>query len=90
MKYTYNAIIENKDNKYYARINELPGCITTGKTYEDAINQITDAASIYLIVTEDENHEIPKSNIQILSDAEEKGVSAIISVDTDAYRKSSL
>ncbi len=52
MKYIYTAIFTpNKDkSKYYCRISDLPGCITTGNSLDDAIEMITDAASGWLVV----------------------------------------
>ena len=62
MKYIYTAVFTpNEDNtKFYARVPDLPGCITTGASLEDAINQITDAASGWLVVAEDEGLDIPE------------------------------
>ena len=47
MKYIYTATFEpNEDGtKYYCRVPDLPGCITTGNNIDDAIEMITDAAS---------------------------------------------
>jgi predicted RNase H-like HicB family nuclease len=44
MKYMYTATFTPDENglKYYARIPDLPGCITTGSDLQDAIRQITD------------------------------------------------
>ena len=40
--------------KYYCRVPDLPGCITTDSSIDDAIEMITDAASEWLVVAEDE------------------------------------
>jgi predicted RNase H-like HicB family nuclease len=32
-----NAIIEKDDDGYFAQILELKGCVTQGKTYEEAL-----------------------------------------------------
>lgn len=47
MKYIYTAIFIPSENgtKYYCRIPDLPGCITTGDSIDNAIEMITDAAS---------------------------------------------
>ena len=61
MKYIYTAtFVPNEDaTKFYCRVPDLPGCITTGDNLEDAIEMITDAASGWLVVAEDEGNEIP-------------------------------
>lgn len=61
MKYHYTAIFTQDEHgaKYYCRVLDLPGCITTGDSIDDAIEMITDAASSWLVVAEDEGNEIP-------------------------------
>lgn len=70
MKYIYTATFTPSDdgNKFYARVPDLPGCITTGSDLIDAINQITDAASAWLVVAEDEGMQIPDPTPQDLAD----------------------
>lgn len=88
MKYNYTAIfVPNKDGtKYYCRIPDLPGCITTGSSLDDAIEMITDAASGWLVVAEDEGNDIPiatpQSNLKIPDNA----ICSIIRIDTLSYR----
>lgn len=87
MKYIYTATFTPNDDstKFYARIPDLPGCITTGSTLSDAIVQITDAASGYLVVAEDEGLDIPVPTSQ--ADLAEPGAYlSLIQVDTIAYR----
>lgn len=88
MKYIYSAVftLDKESNKVYARVPDLPGCITTGNSLEDAIVQITDAASAWLVVAEDEGLPIAKPTRQhdlAHGDADEL---SLISVDTIAYR----
>lgn len=88
MKYIYTATFTpNEDSsKYYARIPDLPGCITTGSSLHDAIEQITDAASGWLVVAEDEGLEIspptPQSDIAV----EDGTLLSLVQIDTIAYR----
>ena len=86
MKYIFTATFENKNNKFYARVPDLPGCITTGKTLEDAIDQITDAASAFLVVYEDEGIEIPSPSKQSSFKAAANVEYSLIRIDTIAYR----
>ena len=45
MKYIYTALFTpiEDGSGYYAKVPDLPGCITTGNSLSDAIDQITDA-----------------------------------------------
>lgn len=88
MKYIYTAtFVPNDDGtKYYCRVPDLPGCITTGSDIEDAIEMITDAASGWLVVAEDEGNEIPAPTPQHKLNIPEKAVCSIIRIDTFAYR----
>ncbi len=88
MKYIYTAVFTPNENatKYYARIPDLPGCITTGSTLQDAITQITDAASGWLVVAEDEGLDIPSPTPQAAVERAEGDYLSLISVDTIDYR----
>ena len=65
---------------------DLPGCITTGSSIDDAIEMITDAASGWLVVAEDEGNEIPAPTPQYKLDIPENAICSIIRIDTFAYR----
>lgn len=88
MKYIYTAtFVPNEDGtKFYCRVPDLPGCITTGDTIDDAIEMITDAASGWLVVAEDEGNEIPAATPQHELDIPENAICSIIRIDTFAYR----
>lgn len=88
MKYIYSAVFTPSENgtKYFARVPDLPGCITTGKDLHDAIDQITDAASGWLVVAEDEGMPIPAATAQEHMEHAPGSVFSVIQVDTIAYR----
>ena len=88
MKYIYTATFAPNENgtKYYCRVPDLPGCITTGNSIDDAIEMITDAASGWLVVAEDEGNEIPAPTPQHKLDIPENAICSIIRIDTLAYR----
>ena len=66
MKYLYSAIFTpiEDGSGYYARVPDLPGCITTGLSLEDAIEQITDAMNVWLVTAEEESLPIAPSTPQ--------------------------
>ncbi len=74
------------DNNSSERVPDLPGCISSGKDLPDAISQITDAASNWLCVAEDEELTIsdPTPQAMIIRDSED--VISLIQIDTTAYR----
>lgn len=88
MKYIYTATFTpNEDGtKFYCRVPDLPGCVTTGSGIEDAIEMITDAASGWLVVAEDEGNDIPAATPQPELNIPKNAVCSIIRIDTFAYR----
>lgn len=88
MKYIYSATFTpiEDGSGFYARVPDLPGCITTGKDLHDAIAQITDAASSWLVVAEDEGLPIPVATAQSKLDYEDGCLLSIVQIDTIAYR----
>ena len=62
----YTAIFESaKEGGYTVTIPSLPGCISEGDTFEEALENIKEAASLYLEVMRRRKEDILK---------EEKGV----------------
>lgn len=88
MQYIYTAVFsqDGADGKVYARVPDLPGCVTTGKDLEDAIRQITDAASVWLVVAEDEGLPIADPTPQSELALGTKDMMSLIQIDTIDYR----
>ncbi len=88
MKYTYTAVITPGENdaKFYCRVPDLPGCITTGKNLNDAIDMIRDAASVWLVSAEDHQEDIPLSTEQHKIQHDKNDILSIVQIDTIAYR----
>lgn len=88
MKYIYSATFTPSEDgkKYFARIPDLPGCISTGKDLHDAIALITDAAAGWLVVAEDEGLDIPAATPQQELEHTPDCLFSVIQVDTIAYR----
>ncbi|MBQ7747260.1 MAG: type II toxin-antitoxin system HicB family antitoxin [Spirochaetia bacterium] len=88
MKYTYTAVFSEKNKKVYARVPDLDGCITTGKTLIDAMDQMADAMAAWLCTAEDENLPIPNPTPQSKIAHKSGDMLSIIKADTLAYRAS--
>ena len=59
--YRFSVIIEKDEDGYFASCNELQGCHTQGDTYEEVIENIKDAISLYVEDKLEANEEIPQS-----------------------------
>ncbi len=47
-KMIVNAVIEKDEFGYFAYVPSLGGCVSQGKSYEEAIKNITEATELYL------------------------------------------
>lgn len=88
MKYIYTATFTpiEDGSGYYCRVPDLPGCITTGKDLPDAIAMITDAASGWLCVAEDEGLDIAPPTPQADLERGTNDVLSFIQIDTLKHR----
>lgn len=88
MQYIYTALFSpiEDGSGYYAKVPDLPGCITTGSSLSDAIEQITDAMSAWLVVAEDEGEPIVPPTPQDELVTEPGTICSLISADTIDYR----
>lgn len=88
MKYLYTAIFTPIEDGtgFYARVPDLPGCISTGSDLPDAIRQISDAMSVWLVTAEDEGLSIPAATRQSDLSISPDSACSLIVADTLAYR----
>lgn len=90
MQYTYTTIISKKDSTFYATVPDIDSCITTGKSLQEAISQITDALNLCLTVLENEGvvpkRPTPKIDFPHLT----TDILVSIQADTDKYRKAHI
>ena len=88
--YTYTAVITESDGTFYAKVPDIDSCITTGKSLQEAISQITDALNLCLTVLEDEGvvpkRPTPKIDFPHLT----TNILVSIQADTDEYRRAHI
>jgi len=62
LKYKYRIYIywSDEDNVFIAEIPELPGCMSDGETYEEAIKNAQEAIEIWVETAKKIGREIPK------------------------------
>ncbi|MDO5299953.1 MAG: type II toxin-antitoxin system HicB family antitoxin [Clostridia bacterium] len=88
MVYLYTAVLSpiEDGSGYYARVPDLPGCMTSGRSLADALSQITDAMSGWLCVAEDEALPISPPTPQADIPHDPGDICSLIQVDTIRYR----
>lgn len=96
MIYTYTAVITENDGTFYAKVPDLNGCVTSAASLPEAIELITDALNLTLVVLEDEDIQphpptpqsgIPHSDNDILTIVQADTIQYRSLTDTKAVRK---
>lgn len=59
--YRFLIIIEKANNNYSAYCPDLPGCIATGRTREEAARNMYEAVEMHIQGLREDNLPIPKS-----------------------------
>lgn len=59
MKFNINLFYDPEYEGYVVEVLELPGCVSQGKTVEEAIENIKDAINGYIEVEKEMGREIP-------------------------------
>ncbi|MCK5457096.1 MAG: type II toxin-antitoxin system HicB family antitoxin, partial [Melioribacteraceae bacterium] len=59
-------IYSGEDNYWVAECPSLPGCISQGKTKEEAIKNIKEAMNLYIETLEEDGLKIPVENFETL------------------------
>ena len=63
----YTAIFEPaKEGGYVVSVPALPGCVTQGETFEEAVAMVKDAMGGYLEVLKEEGQEIPQEQSDVV------------------------
>jgi predicted RNase H-like HicB family nuclease len=87
MKYAFTAKFEPDEGAFMVTFPDLPGCITTGDTIEEAIDMAQDALCLFLYSKEEDKETIPLPTKPRDIRAEGEGFTSIIAVDTEDYRR---
>jgi predicted RNase H-like HicB family nuclease len=59
-------IYPGEDGFWVAECPSLPGCVSQGKSKEDAINNIKEAIQGYIAVLEEDNRPIPEDHFNAI------------------------
>ena len=52
-------LVRNEDGSWFARVVELPGCMTEGDSAEDALRNLNEAMALWIEVKLDDDESIP-------------------------------
>jgi predicted RNase H-like HicB family nuclease len=61
----YAIVIEQAEGNYSAYVPDLPGCVSTGATVEEIIEQMREAIIGHLAVTAEYGEAVPESTTQV-------------------------
>jgi predicted RNase H-like HicB family nuclease len=59
-------IYPGEDGYFVAEVPSLPGCISQGKSKEEALINIREAIRIYIAVLQDDNISVPEEHFDVL------------------------
>ncbi|MBR5345114.1 MAG: type II toxin-antitoxin system HicB family antitoxin [Clostridia bacterium] len=85
MKGTYAAVFTPKNGRYYVRVPDMPGCVTSGDSYEDAFDMVLDAANLWMTDLVERKEKIPKATPMEQIKREDGDMLMLIQIDTDEY-----
>ena len=70
--FKYTAILEpdKEVGGYSVSIPALPGCVSQGDTFEEAVANIKEATELYLEVLKEKNEEIPLEENSVVAPVE--------------------
>jgi predicted RNase H-like HicB family nuclease len=60
------VIYPGEDGWWVAECPSLPGCISQGKTREEAVSNIREAIDGYILALEEDGLEVPPENFEVL------------------------
>ena len=60
-------IYPGEDGYWVAECPSLPGCISQGKTKEEAIRNIREAINEYIIALEEDGRPVPEERFEVLT-----------------------
>lgn len=65
MKLTYAVVIEQTPNNYAAYAPEVPGCISTAKTWDEMLAMIREALTVHIEFLSEDDDPIPEPIMSI-------------------------
>lgn len=87
MKLSYPVCLYPNDSGYTAIVPDLPGCVTEGGSYSEAMFMAIDAASLWILDELEDGKKPPLSSnpLNVKADEYPNGLVSVIMLDMDAY-----
>jgi predicted RNase H-like HicB family nuclease len=60
------VIYPGEDNYWVAECPSLPGCISQGKTRQEAVQSIKDAIRVYVAALDEDGLPVPEDRLEVL------------------------
>jgi predicted RNase H-like HicB family nuclease len=60
------VVFKGEDGQWVAECLSLPGCVSQGRTREEAVSQIREAIRLYVAVLEEDHPPIPEEQFDTL------------------------
>lgn len=86
MKLTYAVVIEQTANNYAAYAPEMPGCISTAKTWDEMLAMIREALTVHIEFLIEDGDSVPEAMMSI-DDAIAYHNEALAKADEEALAK---
>lgn len=87
MRKVYPALLSTKESGgFVIRVPDVPGCVTSGRDMEEALDNIRDALAGCLCVLEDTGNPLPEASTPAAIAADQATV-VLVDVDLLEYRK---
>ena len=89
MRGMFAAVIHPRENGngYECRVPDFPGCVTSGKTLEEACEMIDDAANLWACDVETDGRPMPAQTPYQEIEHLPGDIVQLVRVDTDTYRR---
>ena len=65
MKLTYAVVFERTPNNYSAYVPDVPGCVSTGDTWDEMLAMIREALTFHLEAMQEDGEPLPEPKMSI-------------------------
>ena len=86
MKQVYPAIIHNEDGSYWVEFPDLEGCLSSGSTLEETLENAEEVLGLFLATLEEQGKELPLPS-SIANVVAINGHTTYITTNMNRYRR---
>ena len=85
--YIFPAVVEKAGNNYGVYFPDVPGCVSTGETVNEALYLAKEGLAIHLLAMERDGEEIPEPSDVSSIKIEEGDILCLLDANIEAARK---